>query len=112
MAFPLAEAQLTSLFLQSMAHGIHLATFAVCMYVWHTRGIAQASGRLPWMMVAIVIFLMCTVDLCFGFYHDVNAFVLYKGPGGPTGAFENLSNWVDVIRVSTSGKPRRVERAH
>ena len=111
MAFPLAEAQLTSLFLQSIAHGIHFATFAMCMCVWHTHGIAhQASGRLLWMAVAIFVFLLCTVDLGFGFYHDVNAFVLYQGPGGPTEAFEELSSWLDVIRVSASCKLRHTKR--
>lgn len=102
MAFPIAEAQLTALFLQSIAYGIHVATFGACMYAWLSRSrTSEASGQWLWMAVAVALFLVGTIDACFNFYHNLVAFIFYTGPGGATGEFESFSSWINVIRVST-----------
>lgn len=101
MTFPIAEAQLTALFLQSIAYGLHVFTFAACMYSWLSRPqTSSASGRWPWMAIAVALFLIGTVDVAFNFYHNLVAFIFYTGPGGPAGEFEDLSSWINVIRVS------------
>ncbi|KAH9836692.1 uncharacterized protein C8Q71DRAFT_54513 [Rhodofomes roseus] len=99
MAFGIAEAQLTALFMQSIAYGVHVVTFAMCMYAWfwrHRR--LRASNGWPWMAVAVVLFILGTTDVCFNFYHNIVAFVLFTGPGGAESVFEDISNWVNVMR--------------
>ncbi|EPS95147.1 hypothetical protein FOMPIDRAFT_131222 [Fomitopsis schrenkii] len=99
MAFPIAEAQLTALFLQSIAYGIHVVTFAACIYAWLSRSRASSvSGRWLWMAVATALFIVGTIDVSFNFYHNLVAFIFYTGPGGPTGEFESFSSWINVIR--------------
>lgn len=100
MTFPIAEAQLTALFLQSIAYGLHVVTFTACMCVWISRPRMSVTGRWPWMAVAVALFLIGTIDVSFNFYHNLVAFIFYTGPGGPTAEFEDLSSWVNVIRVS------------
>ena len=101
MAFPIAEAQLTALFMQSTVYGIHVVTFAMCMYTWFgCHPTLRASNRLPWMVVAIALFLVGTIDVSFNFYHNLIAFIFFTGTSGANGEFEDLSNWVNVMRVS------------
>lgn len=103
--FTIAPAQLAALFMQSVAFGIHMVTFAVCMYTWFCRssntGLSR-HGSLRWMVIAITFFVIGTCDVSFNFYHNLLAFVKYKGPGGANAEFSDASNWVNVMRVSTS----------
>jgi len=57
------------------------------------------------MVVAIILFVVGTVDVCFNFYHNLIAFIFFTGPGGANGAFEDLSDWINVIVFGTSCKP-------
>ncbi|KAH9923360.1 uncharacterized protein B0H18DRAFT_1015365 [Fomitopsis serialis] len=99
MPFPIAEAQLAALFMQSIAYGIHVVTFAACMYAWFWRHrTLRASNRWPWMVVAIALFIFGTIDVCFNFYHNLVAFVFFTGPGGANAEFEDISNWINVMR--------------
>ncbi|TFY60335.1 hypothetical protein EVJ58_g5218 [Rhodofomes roseus] len=50
------------------------------------------------MAVAVVLFILGTTDVCFNFYHNIVAFVLFTGPGGAESVFEDISNWVNVMR--------------
>ncbi|EPS94636.1 hypothetical protein FOMPIDRAFT_93562 [Fomitopsis schrenkii] len=98
-AFPLAEAQLVALFMQSVAYGVHVATFAMCMYTWfELRNTPRTSRSWPWVSVAVVLFFIGTIDVSFNLYHNLLAFVVHDGGQDAQGEFQDLSDWVDVIR--------------
>ncbi|KZT68817.1 hypothetical protein DAEQUDRAFT_654769, partial [Daedalea quercina L-15889] len=98
--FPIAEAQLTALFMQSVVYGIHIVTFTVCMYAWSGRHpVLHTSNCLPWMMVTIALFIISTIDVCFNFYHNLIAFIFFMGPSGANGKFKDFLNWVNVMWI-------------
>ena len=100
-AFPLAEAQLVALFMQSVAYGVHVATFSMCMYTWvKLRDTPRTARSWPWVAVAVILFLIGTIDVSFNLYHNLLAFVIYDGGRDAQGEFRDLSDWVDVMRVS------------
>ncbi|KAH9905076.1 uncharacterized protein B0H18DRAFT_1132228 [Fomitopsis serialis] len=51
------------------------------------------------MFVAVAFFVIGTCDVSFNFYHNVIAFIVYKGPGGANAQFDQFSNWVNFMRV-------------
>jgi len=97
--FPITEAQLVALFMESVSYGIHVVTFAQCMYTWfvvrHSRG---NSKTWPWMSVAVILFAIGTLDVSFNLAHNIMAFIFSSGEGGAEIAFEHSSNWVNVMR--------------
>ncbi|KAH9905077.1 uncharacterized protein B0H18DRAFT_1197943 [Fomitopsis serialis] len=98
-AFPIAEAQLAALFMQSVAYGVHVVTFAACIYTWfHRSSNSHVSGCWPWMLVAVAFFVFGTCDVSFNLYHNLIAFIFYTGPGGADAEFDRLSTWVNVMR--------------
>lgn len=98
--FPFAEAQIVSLFVQSVIYGIHATTFAIYMWTWtHRSKGSRKSINWPMLSVAVALFAIGTIDLAFNLYHIIVAFIYYTGPGGATGEFEHISNWANVIRV-------------
>ncbi|KZT05780.1 uncharacterized protein LAESUDRAFT_655190 [Laetiporus sulphureus 93-53] len=98
--FPFAEAQIVSLFVQSVIYGIHATIFAIYMWTWIRRSKgSRKSINWPMLSVAIVLFVIGTTDLVFNLYHNIVAFIYYTGPGGATGEFEHISNWANVIRT-------------
>ena len=104
--FTIAPAQLAALFMQSISFGVHLVTFGACMYTWFCRSGSSGPSThasLRWMVIAIAFFVVGTCDVSFNFYHNLLAFVKYKGPGGANAEFSDASNWVNVIRVSGIG---------
>lgn len=48
--------------------------------------------------VALAMFTLATLDVVFGLLHNLEAFVYYTGPGGPTAEFGLVSNWVNVMK--------------
>ena len=102
--FSIAPAQLTALFMQSVSFGMHMVTFAVCMYTWFCRSGRPGAGAhasIRWMVIAVAFFIVGACDVSFNFYHNLLAFIEYKGPGGANAEFSDASNWVNVMRVST-----------
>ncbi|KZT69509.1 hypothetical protein DAEQUDRAFT_737983 [Daedalea quercina L-15889] len=97
-AFPIDEAQLVSLFMESITYGIHAVTFTMCMYTWFTDRRKRHSRSWPWMSVAVILFAIGTLDVSFNFYHNLEAFLLYKGTGGAEAVFDRQSNWANVMR--------------
>ncbi|KZT70948.1 hypothetical protein DAEQUDRAFT_688311 [Daedalea quercina L-15889] len=93
----IAEAQLTALFMQSVTYGVHMVTFAACMYTWLHRS-PTASKSWVWMVTAVALFGIGTCDVAFNLYHNIMAFILYMGPGGANAVFDHSSNWVNVMR--------------
>ena len=111
--FAIAQAQLAALFMQSVTFGIHAVTFAACMYTWFCRSKGTASGgqgAARWMVIAVAFFIIGACDVSFNFYHNLLAFVEYKGPGGANEEFSDASNWISVIRVSGNSGFRLVSR--
>lgn len=62
----------------------------------------RRPNEIRWMMlaVAIALFLICTFDTANGLYHNIYAFVQYKGPGGPGHNLADIGDWVNIARVS------------
>ena len=98
--FPVDEAQLVALFMESVTYGIYLVTLGICAHVlfWDRQGLRQ---RINWSMVTVVTLMavFSTLDVALGLRHNLDAFIFYTGPGGPDGEFDNISNWVNVMKV-------------
>ena len=45
------------------------------------------------------MFAFATMDVAFGLRHNLDAFIFYKGAGGPDAEFEDISYWVNVMKV-------------
>ncbi|KAF9814806.1 hypothetical protein IEO21_04914 [Rhodonia placenta] len=97
--FPIAEAQLVALFMQSVTYGIHAVTFSVCIWKLIDK-LRSGKGHVnwPWIFVAVALFTIGTVDVSFNLYHNLSAFILYKGPGGAEEEFMAFSSWINVMR--------------
>jgi hypothetical protein len=98
--FPIDEAQIVALFMEAVAYGIYLVTLGLCVKAlfWGSTG---QKDRYNWPLVAVAG-LMCvfaTSDLAFRLLHNLDAFIFYKGPGGPDVEFEDISYWVNVMKV-------------
>ncbi|EED84797.1 predicted protein [Postia placenta Mad-698-R] len=97
--FPIAEAQLVALFMQSVTYGIHAVTFSVCIWKLIDK-LRSGKGHVnwPWIFVAVALFTIGTVDVSFNLYHNLSAFIFYKGPGGAEEEFMAFSSWINVMR--------------
>ena len=78
-----------------------MVTFGACMYSWFRRPSGSRSS-MRWMIVAIAFFVIGTCDVSFNFYHNILAFIDYKGSGGANEEFQDASTWVNVMRVRDS----------
>jgi hypothetical protein len=99
--FPIDEAQIVALFMEAVTYGIYLVTLGLCIRAlfWGSTG---RKDRYNWPLI-IVAGLMCvfaTFDVAFGLRHNLDAFIFYKGSGGPDAEFEDISYWVNVMKVS------------
>lgn len=100
--FPITEAQLTGLFLESIVFGIYLVTFGMCLHTLMMTGSrwrSPAELNVPMIIVTGVFFVIAAFDLALGFYHTIKAFVLFTGDGGAAAEFTNISDWVNVMKV-------------
>ena len=100
--FPITEAQLTGLFVESITFGIHIVTLGYCLHALFRKGGRwKRWSDVHWGMVAVslTLFIVATFDVTLGFYHNVKAFVFYTSPGGALDEFTNISEWVNVCRV-------------
>lgn len=48
----------------------------------------------------IAMFTIATLEMAFGLQHNLEAFIYYTGPGGANGEFQDISNWVNVMRLA------------
>ena len=98
--FPVDEAQIVSLFMEAVAYGIYLVTLGLCVRAlfWGTTG---SKERINWPLVTIttLMFIFATFDVAFGLRHNLDAFIFYKGAGGPNAEFQDISYWVNVMKV-------------
>ncbi|KZT69779.1 hypothetical protein DAEQUDRAFT_709506 [Daedalea quercina L-15889] len=99
--FTIAEAQLVSLFMQSFAFGIHAVVFAICMHRWFRRSKMPGLNTKPWpwVFIAITLFIIGAGDVALNLYHNLSAFVLFKGRGGASFQFRIISDWINIVRT-------------
>jgi hypothetical protein len=103
-SFPVDEAQLIKVFMEAVAYGVYLVTVGMCIRVLFWENTGRRRERLNWPLI-VVAALMCTfatMDVSFGLRHNLDAFIFYKGPGGPNAEFEDISYWVNVMTVRKS----------
>jgi len=100
-AFPVNEAQLVALFVESVAYGIYLVTFGMCVRLlfWDSRGERKRHLNWPLVLTTFLIFVFATFDVAFGLRHALVAFVFYSGAGGSAEAYETISDWVNVMKT-------------
>ncbi|KAJ7844902.1 hypothetical protein B0H14DRAFT_3868192 [Mycena olivaceomarginata] len=101
--FPITEAQIVGLFLESVFWGIYLVTFFLSLrsLLFSKNFDRRRLSDLNWPML-VVIFAMCsfaTLDVAVGLLHNIQAFVLYKGSGGAAEEFSNISDWVNITKA-------------
>lgn len=99
-SFPVDEAQIVALFMECIAYGIYLVTLGMTIRAlfWGRSG---KKERYNWtlIIVAALMFIFATFDVAFGLRHNLDAFIFYKGPGGAIAEFEDISYWVNVMKV-------------
>ena len=81
--------------------GIYLVSFSICAYtLWMTRSSSASnlSRRRMITVVTILLFVFATSDVAFGLRHMLDAFVYYKGSGGPIAELSDISYWVNVMK--------------
>ncbi|KAH8827174.1 hypothetical protein DL96DRAFT_1605787 [Flagelloscypha sp. PMI_526] len=101
--FPITEAQLTGNFCETLVYGIYLVTCISCFKALLMIGKEERwrkPNEIRWIMVvvAFLLFWISTFDVANGLYHNIRAFVQYKGPGGATQDLTNIHDWVNVAR--------------
>ncbi|RPD54892.1 hypothetical protein L227DRAFT_334113 [Lentinus tigrinus ALCF2SS1-6] len=100
-SIPLDTAQLIAMYLQAIFYGMALITVAYGLRVllWSSDGHLKSKGSVNWIMVGttLAMFTIATVNMAFVLQHILEAFIYYKGPGGPNAEFNDISNWVNVM---------------
>ncbi|KZT66479.1 hypothetical protein DAEQUDRAFT_767946 [Daedalea quercina L-15889] len=97
--FAIDEAELVALFMESAAWGMHFVTAIICIYTLVST--SRASRRplnIPLLAYAIVLFGLGTLDISFAVRRNLQAFVYYQGEGGATTIFNQISDYVTVLR--------------
>lgn len=101
-----AAVQFTGLFLCSVEYGIYLVTCGIALRAF-LRGRAEAVGRAAFnwgfFAAAVTIFVLITLKIVILFQACFQAFVTYRGPGGPITELveELLSPWYRTTVVSS-----------
>lgn len=99
-SFPVAEAQLVSLFTEAVSYGIYLVTFGMCMNsLFFGRSSRRNNRNWPMIIVALTMFIFATFTAALGLKFCLDAFIFYQGPGGPQAVFFRISYWVNVMKV-------------
>ncbi|TFL05490.1 hypothetical protein BDV98DRAFT_522595, partial [Pterulicium gracile] len=101
MALGISEAQLISLFLESVFWGIQLVSYASCLHTIFGNG-AHAK-RMFFAAVSTTFLMMATLNEALMVHNSLDAFVYYEGRGGPAGRFATFPPWNSVLRAITLG---------
>jgi hypothetical protein len=104
MSLSPAEPLLLTQFFESIFWGLYVITLSFCLKALlrvpgQNRWKRTAEISKPMLVVTILMGSIATFDMCLTLAINLNAFVLYDGPGGPKAAFENTSGWMDVMGV-------------
>ena len=60
----------------------------------------MASGEQRHAASSNVCRKIATLEMAFGLLHNLQAFIWYTGSGGAVAEFEDISNWVNVMRTA------------
>ncbi|KAJ3553789.1 hypothetical protein NM688_g3430 [Phlebia brevispora] len=98
--FPVDEAQIIALFMESIAYGAFLVSQGMCYHVllYDQRG-PRRTVNWAMFIITTVMAVFATFDVALGLRHNLEAFIFYAGPGGPDGEFDDISNWVNVMKT-------------
>ncbi|RPD65744.1 hypothetical protein L227DRAFT_631433 [Lentinus tigrinus ALCF2SS1-6] len=84
--------------------GMLLITVAYGLRVllWSCNGQFKGRASISWVMVGatLAMFVISTIEMALKIRNDLDAFVDYKGLGGATGAFLDVSDWIQVARTA------------
>lgn len=99
--FPIDEAQIVGLFLESLFFGFHLVTLFLCLRVLLDSELGWRRTRINWLLlIATLSFsIFATLDIALGLWYNLHAFVCYQHPGGAITEFSHISDWVNVMKV-------------
>lgn len=105
--FPIDEAALVAFFIESTTWGIQLVTFILCVWTLvQTNRVSMPRHINPLLLYATALIVIGTLDISFSLYHVLRAFVYYKGQGGADLVFQELSDYVTVLRVRSVATAR------
>ncbi|KAJ7678566.1 hypothetical protein B0H14DRAFT_2552661 [Mycena olivaceomarginata] len=101
--FPITEAQIVALFLESVFWGFYIVTFVLCLrsLLFKSSWDLKRRSEINWPMLLVVL-AMCvftTLDVSIGLMHNIEAFTLYNGAGGAQEEFSNISDWVNIVKT-------------
>lgn len=100
--FPIEETTMIGLSLEWVFYGIFLVTFFLCLraLVWDSGFERRTNIHWGLLAVAVALCIFATLDVALGLLHNIQAFVLYTGPGGAVEEFSDISNWISFSKVS------------
>ncbi|KAJ7586866.1 hypothetical protein C8J56DRAFT_943091 [Mycena floridula] len=101
MTFTLAAVQLTAAFIQSILHGLYLASCVptVRCLLWNGRSkLPRSLSTINWplLLATVTIFITTNLSLSLGIYRSIQAILMATDPNS---ASKNVSNWVNVIKI-------------
>ncbi|EKM60639.1 uncharacterized protein PHACADRAFT_246673 [Phanerochaete carnosa HHB-10118-sp] len=90
--------------MESVAYGIFLVTFGLCVKALlcvRDQLVLKPLKDVNWGMfcVAVLMLIFATFDVAFGLRHNLDAFIFYTGPGGPTAEFQDLRSWINIMKT-------------
>jgi hypothetical protein len=101
--FPITAAQLAGNFCETLFYGMYLVTCIFCARSLLFTGSGHEErwlrvDEIRWMMVVIasVLFVICTFDVAIGLLHNFRAFVQSDNAEKE---FLNLGDWINITRV-------------
>lgn len=103
--FGITAAQTVAVFIESVLYGIYLVSLGYCLRALlfdpHSHGL-QWKKEINFVMltVTLLLWVVSTLDLALGLRHNLEAFVYYSGPGGPTAVFLEISSWINIMKAS------------
>jgi hypothetical protein len=106
--FGISAAQIVGLWMETLFMGFYLVTcgFALRAFLWHDDGRFKRRSEINWIsfITAICLCIVAVFDVALGLLHNIQAFIFYTGPGGSDEEFTNISDWVNVMKVSRLGQ--------
>lgn len=91
----------SSSLLNSTGMALITVAYGLRVLLWSRDGHLKSRTSINWVMVGatLAMFTIATMEMAFGFQHNLQAFILYTGPGGPNAEFNHISNWVNVMKT-------------
>ncbi|EKM79155.1 hypothetical protein AGABI1DRAFT_113763 [Agaricus bisporus var. burnettii JB137-S8] len=103
--FPITAAQLAGNFCETLFYGMYLVTSGFCARSLLFTGCGHEErwlrpDEIRWMMVVIasLLFVICTFDVAIGLLHNFHAFVQSDNPEKE---LLNLGDWINITRSCT-----------